>query len=117
MSGRHLYLCGISHEKASSEQLGKCSVAKELCAQKESEILEKYGAREVLLLSTCNRVEYYIESQSPIDMREFATGQFGDLSDICHVRCSHFIYIVIIRRTSKTKHHQQHIPYINSFHI
>lgn len=85
MSGRHLYLCGISHEKASSEQLGKCSVAKELCAQKESEILEKYGAREVLLLSTCNRVEYYIESQSPIDMREFATGQFGDLSDICQI--------------------------------
>ncbi|MBE6414313.1 MAG: glutamyl-tRNA reductase [Verrucomicrobiaceae bacterium] len=80
-----LYLCGISHENANAEQIGVCGVAKENCVAKERLILEKYGLAEVVLLSTCNRVEYYFVGDK-IDVEAFKLELFGDANKLCYFK-------------------------------
>ncbi len=81
-----LYLCGISHESASPSQIGECSVPKEECCVRENFIFEKYGFAELVLLSTCNRVEYYFTASEDFDCSQFCIDVFSNANDVCYVK-------------------------------
>lgn len=59
-----LYLCGISHETADASAVGCCAVKKEERPDCEARFMRRMGASEAVLLSTCNRVEYYFTADS-----------------------------------------------------
>ena len=80
-----LYLCGISHDNASAEQIGCCGVSKELCVDRENLVLEKYNVSEIVLLSTCNRVEYYFVADD-IDFEKFKNDFFHSSQSLCYVK-------------------------------
>ncbi len=84
-SSQALYLCGISHENASAEQIGACGVAKDDCVAKETFIVDKYGVSEVVLLSTCNRVEYYFVGDN-IDIQALKIELFGNANNLCYFK-------------------------------
>ncbi len=83
---KSLYFCGVSYQNVSTEILGKCSVAKENCAEREKLLLEKYGVSEVVLLSTCNRVEYYFIAPENFDVSALVEEIFPDAKDVCLVK-------------------------------
>ena len=66
-STKTLHLCGISHESSEARQIGRCAVAKELRAAREADFMRAAGADECVLLSTCNRVEYYFTAHGDFD--------------------------------------------------
>ena len=84
-SSQVLYLCGISHENANASDIGLCSVAKEDCVKRQDIILKKYKASEIVLLSTCNRVEYYFVGED-LDIENFKLEFFGKLTSLCYVK-------------------------------
>lgn len=57
-----IYAAGISHETVESAELGKYGLAGDKCSEAESGVLAAGIADEMLLLSTCNRVEMYLVS-------------------------------------------------------
>ncbi len=87
MSGtKVLYLCGISHESASPSQIGECSVPQDKCSVRENFIFEKYGFAELVLLSTCNRVEYYFVASENFDCSQFCSDAFSNANGVCYVK-------------------------------
>ncbi len=81
-----LYLCGISHECASAAQIGECSVSKDDCAVREKIVFEKFGLLELVLLSTCNRVEYYFLAPEDFDIARFCFEIFSSNAEVCYVK-------------------------------
>ena len=61
-AGKMIYAAGISHETVESAELGKYGLAGDKCSEAESGVLAAGIAGEMLLLSTCNRVEMYLVS-------------------------------------------------------
>lgn len=76
-STKTLFLCGISHESSEARQIGQCAVAKELRAAREAAFMEAAGAGECVLLSTCNRVEYYFTAPANFDAASVAAKYFA----------------------------------------
>lgn len=72
-----LYLCGISHESAAAAQIGACAVAKEARAAAEAAFMAFAKAGECVLLSTCNRVEYYFTASEDVDAEALAARFFA----------------------------------------
>lgn len=78
-----LYVCGISHEDATPEQIGACATDKQLLSAREADIAKKYNLSEIVLLNTCNRVEYYFIAPSNFDVREFCAEAFAQNAALC----------------------------------
>ena len=92
---KSLYFCGVSYQNVSTEILGKCSVAKENCAEREKLLLEKYGVSEVVLLSTCNRVEYYFIAPENFDVSALVEEIFPDARTSRHGYQRDILYVTI----------------------
>ncbi len=85
-AAKALYLCGISHENASVNQIGECAVSKDECCRREKMLSEKYLFEEIVLLSTCNRVEYYFTVQGDFDCSRFLSECFGGSVESVYVK-------------------------------
>lgn len=59
-----LVAMGISHKTASIDERQRAAVAEDAIAATLQEIVAANGVSEALLLSTCNRVEVYVEAKS-----------------------------------------------------
>lgn len=83
---KSLFFCGISHENVTASLLGSCSIAKENCALQEKLLIEKFGFSEIVLLSTCNRVEYYFIAPENFDVDLLIGEVFANAKEICVVK-------------------------------
>ena len=68
----NLYAAGISHECADADAIGAFGIEKDACSIAEKLIMETSGSPEILVLSTCNRVEIYFVARSEIDCEKIA---------------------------------------------
>lgn len=60
----NLYAAGISHDCANAQLVGKCSLAPDECTAIEDNLLKNSDISEILILSTCNRFEFYFAADS-----------------------------------------------------
>ncbi len=67
---KNLYLVGVSHQCADANILGRCGVPTSLTSLAEEAILKDSTISEALVLSTCNRVEIYIVSDTEESVKE-----------------------------------------------
>ncbi len=65
-----LYLIGISHECANAVQVGSCSVPANLCLTAQEQLLKISTIEEAIVLSTCNRVEFYFVCSGEAPVKE-----------------------------------------------
>lgn len=72
-----IYAAGISHETVESAALGKYGLAGDKCSEAESGVLSAGIADEMLLLSTCNRVEMYLVSADAEAAAKAAKAVYG----------------------------------------
>lgn len=67
MNNWHLYLCGISHKNSPLTVREPLQISSELLAHANTLFSRIHGVRESLLLSTCNRIEFYFVAGSRHD--------------------------------------------------
>ncbi len=60
----HLFVVGIAHGDAGEKLVGECGIARESRSEAEEFAIGKGIAEEALILSTCNRVEFYFASKN-----------------------------------------------------
>ena len=80
-----IYATGISHETVESTALGKYGLAGDKCSEAESGVLSAGIADEMLLLSTCNRVEMYLVS-ADAEAAAKADGLFQNAQEVGGVK-------------------------------
>ncbi|MBI3724855.1 glutamyl-tRNA reductase [bacterium] len=81
-----LRLVGLSHRSAPLEVRERFAVERDAHAATLKRALAETGAREVLLLSTCNRVELYSDAGTASLERFFATGESAGETRRCLYR-------------------------------
>src|SRR3954468_16281925 len=84
-----LTVVGVNHRGASLEIRERLAYRPSEIGESLDELREESGAREVVLLSTCNRTEVYIESDAdaaPAVWRAFSARLGADASEFGYVR-------------------------------
>ncbi len=67
MNNWHLYLCGISHKNSSQSLREPLQIQPDQLARANTCFSQIHGVRESLILSTCNRIEFYFTAGSRHD--------------------------------------------------
>ncbi|MEP0829162.1 MAG: glutamyl-tRNA reductase [bacterium] len=67
MNNWHLYLCGISHRNSSQSLREPLQIQPDQLARANTCLSQIHGVREALILSTCNRIEFYFIAGSRYD--------------------------------------------------
>ncbi len=89
-----LAVCGMSHKTASVEQREPLQLGPEHIARAHAEFADLPGVYEVVIISTCNRIEFYMVSSmqhEPIDLvsqfyRNLRDVDIADLRDCFYVK-------------------------------
>ena len=89
-----LVLCGINHKTATVEQREPLQISREETARANSTLGYMEGIKESLILSTCNRIEFYLiidRRLKPFDMVASFYRQSRGL-DISHLESSFYLH-------------------------
>ena len=70
MSGREVYLVGLSHKSAPIEVRERVALTGDLLKAALGELKATEGVAEAFVVSTCNRVEVYVQAEG-IDPAQF----------------------------------------------
>ncbi len=73
LSQRHLYVIGVSHNVMLPDELSAYSLKADALTKASDILKESEGLYGHLILSTCNRIEFYIEAESLSPARDAAT--------------------------------------------
>jgi glutamyl-tRNA reductase len=102
-AGWHLVMCGINHKTSQLEQRERLQIGRESIAAAHAGLASLPGVQEALIVSTCNRIEFYMVADrmdDPFDIAAAFYRRFRDL-DITSLR-EHF-YV------AKGKHAAAHL--------
>jgi glutamyl-tRNA reductase len=75
MSGREIFLVGLSHKSAPIEVRERVALSGEALKGALCELRQMDGVREALVVSTCNRVEVYVQADGDGPARRFFTAR------------------------------------------
>jgi glutamyl-tRNA reductase len=75
VSGREIFLVGLSHKSAPIEVRERVALSGEALKTALAELRAVHGVREALVVSTCNRVEVYVRADAAEPARRFFTSR------------------------------------------
>ncbi len=77
-----LLVCGINHTTASLEQREPLQLNRDELAPANSVLFAKPGIKETIVISTCNRIEFYIIANIQLDAFEIVSEFYRSFKDI-----------------------------------
>ena len=80
MSGRELFLVGLSHRSAPIEVRERVALTGDALKGALQELVGREGVAEALVISTCNRVEVLVHARADGPARDFFTTRAADAS-------------------------------------
>ena len=81
MSGRDLFLIGLSHKSAPIEVRERVALSGEALKSALLELRQSEGVEEAFVVSTCNRVEVYVRADADAPARRFFTSRAAEACD------------------------------------
>ncbi len=81
MSGREIYLVGLSHKSAPIEVRERVALTGDLLKAALGDLKATEGVAEAFVVSTCNRVEVYVQSEGIEPARRFFTERTGEADE------------------------------------
>jgi glutamyl-tRNA reductase len=81
VKGRDLFLVGLSHKSAPIEVRERVALSAEALREALAELRGTDGVSEVLVVSTCNRVEVYVHAANDAPARGFFTSRAQSAAD------------------------------------
>ena len=86
MIGRDLYLVGLSHKSAPIDVRERVALTGDALKDALAELRATEGVAEALVVSTCNRVEVYVQANDPEPARRFFTARAAQAADHLYLR-------------------------------
>ncbi len=86
MSGREIFLVGLSHKSAPIEVRERVALSGEALKAALGELKGMDGVREALVISTCNRVEVFVQAGGEEPARRFFTARVAAAADHLYVK-------------------------------
>ncbi len=86
MSGRDVFLVGLSHKSAPIDVRERVALSGEALKGALGELRAVEGVREALVISTCNRVEVYVQANADEAARLFFTSRSAEAADHLYVK-------------------------------
>ncbi len=86
MSGREIFLVGLSHKSAPIEVRERVALSGEALKGALGELKAMDGVREALVVSTCNRVEVFVQADRDEPARRFFTSRVAEAADHLYVK-------------------------------
>jgi glutamyl-tRNA reductase len=86
VSSRELFLVGLSHKSAPIEVRERVALSGEALKGALVELKSIEGVREALVVSTCNRVEVYVQADADAPARHFFTARTAEAAEHLYVR-------------------------------
>jgi glutamyl-tRNA reductase len=86
VSGREVFLVGLSHKSAPIEVRERVALSGEALKGALGELRQMDGVREALVVSTCNRVEVYVQAEGDGPARRFFTARSEEAADHLYVK-------------------------------
>ena len=88
MQNWHLILCGINHKNSTSEERGGIQIDNDKIAEAHALFAGMPKVMESIILSTCNRIEFYFVRETDEDPFELVQSFYGrfknlDISNLC----------------------------------
>ncbi len=81
MSGRDLFLVGLSHKSAPIQVRERVALSGEALKSALMELRQAEGVDEAFVVSTCNRVEVYVRAHADAPARRFFTSRAAEACD------------------------------------
>jgi glutamyl-tRNA reductase len=86
VSARELFLVGLSHKSAPIEVRERVALSGEALKSALEELRAMDGVQEALVVSTCNRVEVYVQADGDAPARRFFTSRAPEAGDHLYVK-------------------------------
>ena len=86
MSGRELFLVGLSHKSAPIEVRERVALSGDDLKSALEELRRADGVQEALVISTCNRVEVYVHAEVDGPARRFFTSRAPEAAEHLYVK-------------------------------
>jgi glutamyl-tRNA reductase len=86
VSGQDLFLVGLSHKSAPIEVRERVALSGDALKSALEELRRSEGVQEVLVVSTCNRVEVYVHAHADGPARRFFTSRAPEAADHLYVK-------------------------------
>jgi glutamyl-tRNA reductase len=86
VSGREIFLVGLSHKSAPIEVRERVALSGEALKGALGELKAMDGVREALVVSTCNRVEVFVQADRDEPARRFFTSRVAEAADHLYVK-------------------------------
>lgn len=86
MSGRELFLVGLSHKSAPIEVRERVALSGDALKSALEELRGMDGVAEALVVSTCNRVEVYVHADADGPARHFFTSRAPEAAEHLYVK-------------------------------
>ena len=86
MSGRELFLVGLSHRSAPIEVRERVALTGDSLKAALQELVQGAGVAEALVISTCNRVEVLVHAEADGAARDFFTARAADAASHLYAR-------------------------------
>jgi glutamyl-tRNA reductase len=86
VSGRELFLVGLSHKSAPIEVRERVALSGDALKSALEELHRTDGVGEALVVSTCNRVEVYVHADADGAARQFFTSRAPEAGDHLYVK-------------------------------
>jgi len=86
VSGREIFLVGLSHKSAPIEVRERVALSGEALKGALGELKGMDGVREALVVSTCNRVEVFVQARGDEPARLFFTSRVAGAADHLYVK-------------------------------
>ncbi|HEY6003767.1 MAG TPA: glutamyl-tRNA reductase, partial [Anaeromyxobacter sp.] len=86
MSGRELFLVGLSHKSAPIEVRERVALSGDDLKSALEELRGMEGVQEAFVVSTCNRVEVYVQAEGDAPARRFFTSRAPEAADHLYVK-------------------------------
>ena len=86
MSARDVFLVGLSHKSAPIDVRERVALSGDALKGALGELRAVDGVREALVISTCNRVEVYVQADADEAARRFFTSRSPEAADHLYVK-------------------------------
>jgi glutamyl-tRNA reductase len=86
VNGRELFLVGLSHKSAPIEVRERVALSGEELKSALGELRGAEGVQEAFVVSTCNRVEVYVQAEGDSPARRFFTSRAPEAADHLYVK-------------------------------
>ncbi|MCK5641408.1 MAG: glutamyl-tRNA reductase [Gammaproteobacteria bacterium] len=81
-AGWHLVMCGINHKTSQLQQRERLQIGRESVASAHADLASLPGVQEAIIVSTCNRIEFYMVARRKDDPFDIAATFYLRLRDL-----------------------------------